>query len=84
VRTTITLDADTTQLIREQMRRRNMTFKAAINDAIRRGLAPPRSGPGYRTEAASMGEPRIPLEHALRLAGELEDEELLRKRALGK
>ena len=38
MRTTVTLDADTERLLREAMRERNVSFKAAINDAIRRGL----------------------------------------------
>ena len=40
VRTTVTLDADTERLLRSAMRERNLSFKAALNDAIRRGLRP--------------------------------------------
>ena len=66
------------------MRERNLTFKQAVNAAIRAGA------PGKATvQAASfrtfrMGRPRVPLDKALQLAGELEDEELIRKLALGK
>ena len=38
MRTTVTLDADTERLLRSAMRERNVGFKTAINDAIRRGL----------------------------------------------
>ena len=38
MRTTVTLDADTERLLHEAMRERNISFKAAINDAVRRGL----------------------------------------------
>ena len=48
MRTTVTLDADTERLLRSAMRERNVSFKAALNDAVRRGL---------RTRAASEAEP---------------------------
>lgn len=38
MRTTVTLDSDVEQLLREAMRRGRKTFKGALNDAIRRGL----------------------------------------------
>ncbi len=38
MRTTVTLDADTERLLRGAMRERSLTFKAALNDAIRQGL----------------------------------------------
>ena len=38
MRTTVTLDADTERLLRGAMRERNLTFKAALNEAIRQGL----------------------------------------------
>ena len=38
VRTTVTLDTDAERLLRSAMRERNLTFKAALNDAIRQGL----------------------------------------------
>ena len=50
MRTTVTLDADTEQLLRSAMRERNVSFKAALNDAVRRGL---------RTHAAPGAEPRF-------------------------
>jgi hypothetical protein len=52
-------------------------FDEAVNDAI-------RSGAGYRrtpfvTETASLGLSAVNLDRALQLAGDLEDEELIRK-----
>ena len=38
VRTTVTLDTDTERLLRTAMRERKLTFKVALNDAIRQGL----------------------------------------------
>jgi hypothetical protein len=45
VRTTITLDPDAERMVRSIMRERGVSFKQALNDAIRAGLAPAkRSG----------------------------------------
>lgn len=81
MRTTITLDDDTARLLQEQVRRRGVTFKQAVNDAVRAGLgvAPPGGAP--TTRPVSMGEPAMDLTKALALAGDLEDDELLRKTA---
>ncbi len=50
MRTTVTLDADTERLLRSAMRERDVSFKAALNDAIRRGL---------RKSTGSAAEPRF-------------------------
>jgi hypothetical protein len=85
VRTTVTLDPDTEALIRRRMHERGVSFKQALNDAVRDGLA----RPGGRRErlriaSASLGVPTVNLDRALQLAGQLEDEELIRKMRLGK
>lgn len=57
VRTTVTLDADTERLLRSAMRERNLSFKAALNDAIRQGLrkpAPSEAEPRFRVVAKAM------------------------------
>ena len=77
MRTTVTLDPDTEQLIRRRMRERGMTFKEALNDAIRAGSAP--SGKPFRTETASMGRSAVNLDRALQVAADLEDDELIRR-----
>ncbi|MFP3881984.1 MAG: antitoxin [Actinomycetota bacterium] len=81
MRTTVTLDPDTEQIIRELMREQGISFKKALNDAIRRGAAHRREP--FETETASMGEPTVNLDRALQLVGELEDEELIRKMRAG-
>jgi hypothetical protein len=79
MRTTVTLDPDVADLIRRAMRERGIGFKQAINDAIRAGLGG-RARAAFRTPTFSMGfEPTVPWNKALRLFGELEDEELARK-----
>lgn len=84
MRTTLTLDADVHALVRKLMRERGIGLKEAVNLAIRRGLAPTRGSDGATTPTFDMGEPAVPIDKALRLAAELEDEELLRKLALRK
>lgn len=82
MRTTVTLDPDTEQLIRRRMRERGMSFKEAVNDAIRSGsmaTSPQR----FVTETASMGESRVNLDRALQVAADLEDDELLRRMRAG-
>ena len=61
-----------------------MTFKAALNHAIRQGLGPRGSSAGFRTPAASLGLPTVNLDRALQVLGELEDDDLVRKQRAGK
>jgi hypothetical protein len=83
MRTTVTLDADTEQLIRRRMSERRMTFKEALNSAIRDGCVasePTR----FRTPTAKLGRSQVNLDRALQLAAELEDDELVRKARSGR
>lgn len=86
MRTTITLDADTAALIRRRMSERGESFKQAVNVAIRAGLAD-SAGDGtrdtFRTRSVALGQPTVPLDRALQLAAEIEDEELVRKARRG-
>jgi len=79
VRTTVTLDADTEALVRARMAATGASFKQALNDAIRDGAAGIPKQPTFHTGTSAMGVPRVALEKALALAGELEDEELVRR-----
>ena len=85
MRTTVTLDPDTEALLRQHMRERGVSFKTAINDAVRAGLAAPgrAAGTAHRTPTRPMGQPAVGLDRALALAAQLEDEELLRKQERG-
>lgn len=84
MRTTVTLDPDSEQIIRRRMRERGMSFKEALNDVIRQGAA---SGSGrvepFRTETAAMGRSQVNLDRALQLAADLEDDELVRRSRSG-
>jgi hypothetical protein len=81
VRTTVTLDPDTEQIVRRRMRERGMSFKEALNDAIRRGVA--HSPEPFHTETASMGQSAVDLDRALQLVAGLEDDELTRRMRSG-
>jgi hypothetical protein len=86
MRTTVTLDPDVAEQLKALARRRNLSFKAALNSTVRAGLAAERGGGRpYQAPARPMGlRPGVDLTHALRLADALEDEEIVRKLTLGK
>jgi hypothetical protein len=83
VRTTVTLDADTRMLIERAMRERSLSFKDAVNEAIRAGLGAREPARSYTTPR-SLGPARVDLTKALRLAAELEDDALARRLAEGR
>ena len=81
MRTTVTLDPDVEALVKRLMHERGISFKEAVNSAIRAGAADrPRR---FEMPTIDMGEPLIDLTKALRLAGELEDEEIIRRMHAG-
>jgi len=84
MRTTVTLDPDNAAAIRKLMSERGLSFKEAVNESLRAALAPRRSAKRFRTTTFAMGKPAVPIDKALRLAAELEDEEIIRKLALRK
>ncbi len=86
MRTTVTLDPDLAAKVRTTARERGVSFREALNAALRRGLAESTTGERpYRLPSRPLGlRPGIDLEHALRLAGELEDAETIRKLELRK
>ncbi|HYM44755.1 MAG TPA: CopG family transcriptional regulator [Solirubrobacteraceae bacterium] len=86
MRTTVTLDPDVAAKLKRAAQERGVSFKAALNDAVRAGLGGgTRSARRYRVPARPMGvRPTVDLDRSLRLAGELEDAELVRKLDLRK
>jgi hypothetical protein len=84
MRTTITLEPDVEALLKKRMTERGLSFKQAVNDALRDALTDASRRKPYRMKTYSMGVPKVDLTHALRLAGELEDEEIVRKLQAGK
>ncbi len=80
MRTTVTLEPDAEALVKKLMRERDMSFKQAVNHAIRTGLTrPDPDRKPFRTKTYSMGPPKVNLDKAMQLAGELEDAEVIRK-----
>ncbi len=87
MRTTVTLDPDVESLVRTMMRERGISFKAALNEAIRRGLAAPRAARARSLRLAThrMGwRPELRLDKALAIAAALEDEEIARRLSVRK
>jgi hypothetical protein len=87
VRTTVTLDPDVERLLRTAMRERVISFKEALNQALRAGLTPAQPSRKKRLQQRtfSMGAERyFRWEKALAVAEAMEDEELVRKLALRK
>ena len=84
VRTTVTLDPDTRLLVERAMRERGLSFKDAVNEAIRAGLGSPATGLQSYTTPRALGPARVDLTKALRLAERLEDEELTRRLVEGR
>jgi hypothetical protein len=68
------------------MRERGLSFKRALNEALRAGLVgAPGEAASFRTPTFPMGHsPEVPLDTALRLAADLEDDELVRRLATRK
>jgi hypothetical protein len=84
VRTTVTLDPDTRLLVERAMRERGLSFKEAVNEAIRAGLAAPDPADRTYTTARRLGPARVDLTKALRIAADLEDDTLARRLAEGR
>jgi hypothetical protein len=80
MRTTVTLDEDVAQEIHRRMRERGSTFKATLNDLLRRGLRARDTVEAYDPPTFRMGvQPGIDLDKALSVAAAMEDDEITRK-----
>ncbi len=86
MRTTVTLDPDVVAKLQTLMRARGLSFKQALNDSVRAGLAAPSPEPRkYRVPSRRLGlRPGVDLDRALSLAADLEDAEVVRKLELRK
>jgi hypothetical protein len=83
MRTTLTLDPDVADRLRREIRRTGKSLKAAVNEALRRGLdltgKPPRA-PRFRVEPHAFGfKPGIDLDRLNQLVDELDAERAARK-----
>lgn len=86
MRTTVTLDEDVIAALRSAMRERGLSFKEALNSAVRSGLlvANPPVRPYRVTPFTAQIHPGVDVAKISRLLADWEDDEILRKRELGK
>jgi hypothetical protein len=86
VRTTITLEPDVHALIRTAMKERGISFKEALNSAVRAGLmqGKPKRRCFVQKSCSLGGDRNFRWDKALEVAAAMEDEELGRKFALRK
>jgi len=84
MRTTVTIDDDVAQRLRDAMHRRRTNFKEALNTALRRGLANTSPQPARKrfiVKGPFLGriQPGIDPAGFNKLADQLEDEAILAK-----
>jgi hypothetical protein len=87
MRTTVTLEPDVERALKAAVRERGVSFKQALNEAVRSGLARSGRRPKRRfvQKTYSLGaEQNFRWDKALAAADTLEDEELVRKLSLRK
>ena len=86
MRTTVTLDPEVQALIRTVMNERGISFKEALNSALKLGLTQgkPRRSKFVQKSHSLGGERNFRWEKALEVAAAIEDEELGRKFSLRK
>ncbi|MGE5345347.1 MAG: hypothetical protein ACM3JH_05265 [Acidithiobacillales bacterium] len=83
MRTTVTLEPDVAEKLKEYARRRRSSFKEALNSVLRRGLASqesPKSRRRFVVEAHSGAfKPGLDLGRLNQLVDELETEDFVRE-----
>jgi len=86
MRTTVTLDPDVEALIRAAMKERGISFKHALNSAVRASLTQTKRGRrSFVQRSFSLGaEQNFRWDKALEAAALMDDEEVSRKIALRK
>lgn len=83
MRTTLTLDPDVAALLERATAERGVSFKAVVNEAIRAGLGQTQAVE-YHFVPKALGGVLVDLDHANRLAADLEDEAIVNKLAEGR
>jgi Arc/MetJ family transcription regulator len=86
MRTTVTLDPDVEALVLRAMKERGLSFKEAVNSAVRAGLTQSKGKKRpFVQKTFSLGaEQNFRWDKALAASDAIEDEELSRKLALRK
>jgi predicted transcriptional regulator len=85
MRTTLTLDDDIVDRLKRLAADEGITFKHAVNQALRDGLEARTRPRAHRTQARPLGlRAGVDLTKALLLAEQLEDEEIARELRAGR
>lgn len=86
MRTTVTLEDDVAAALRELAGQRGESFKDTLNSTLRAGLSSTApAARAYQVPSRRMGlREGLDLDKALQLAGQLEDDEVVRKLSLRK
>ena len=88
MRTTVRIEDDLLLDLKEKARLERISLTRALNQTLRAGLRTERESrrpsQRYRERTHSMGVPKVDLTKALSIAGQLEDQEVLRKERLRK
>jgi hypothetical protein len=89
MRTTLRIDDDLLRTLKQWAVKENLSLCEMVNRTLRHGLdSATRSRKKvrrkFRQRVSNMGVPKFNVNKALAFAGELEDQETLRKMALGK
>ena len=88
MRTTLTIDDDVMDRLKREAKRGRVSFKTAVNQALRLGidrLQPTARRRAFRQSTFRMGyPPGSHFDKALQLAARLDDEEIARKLAMGR
>ena len=83
MRTTLTLDRDVAERLRQEMRRSGKSMKASVNEALRRGLGlggrPPKAARFTVLPHAFGFKPGIDLDRLNQLVDEIDAEEAARR-----
>ena len=87
MRLTVSISDDLCRELRGRARAEGIPLGRVVEECLRAGLAVRKAGtrPANRPRPVfDLGRPVVDLDHALRLAAEMEDEEILRKMEAGK
>lgn len=87
MRTTVTIDPDVEALLSRAMKQKGLSFKEALNAALRLGLMRDQSRKASSAKLPTFDMRQradVNLDKALHLVSELEDEETLRKLSQGR
>jgi hypothetical protein len=88
MRTTVRIDDELLQRLRERARRENISLTRLLDQTLRAGMQasgkPARPRRRHREQTHAMGAPRVKLDKALALAAALEEDEIAGKMLLRK